>query len=350
MFAVTLAFAAAFVAASHGGPSWSYNRASSSADGPAAWSQLTNSHGAVAYPDCGLQAQSPINIASATVDASLRALQVAWSPLTRINITNDGHTVKFAPISGGGGGEATDPMTGRRYSLLQLHFHSASEHLFGSSARDLEMHLVHHDAATGALFVIGVTFAESAVGFNAELAALWDYVLGADAGGTVVNASLDLAATLPPSGRYFTYDGSLTTPPCTEDVRWVVLADPIGVSARMLDTMRQALGANTMSWPGVSSFVPRGNYRPAQPLNGRVVRAYEPTSALAGGGGGAAASAEAVDSAKHAAIAGAAFGAAAIVLGIGLAVKVFSTPIPAPRGAGTEDSGGDTSYKAMNDA
>lgn len=219
-------------------PHWSYDGEL----GPAIWAQLSS-----AYATCGAgTAQSPIDIAGAFGE-SLPPVTFGYAP-ANVSIVNNGHTVQtnFEPGS-------FIEVEGERFELLQLHFHHPSEHVIEGRTFDVEMHLVHRHS-NGRLLVIGVllddTLPENAA-VTAALARL------PQAEGIAFEQESDAAALLPDSRTYFTYDGSLTTPPCTEGVRWLVLTTPVGVSAAAVARFAELFPHNA---------------RPVQPLTGRTVR------------------------------------------------------------------------------
>jgi carbonic anhydrase len=170
-----------------------------------------------------------------------------------LELLNNGHTIEDDYHGGG-----TLTVDGHVYRLAQFHFHSPSEHTIDGVHAPLEMHLVHKDEA-GKLAVIGVLFREGAE--HPELARLWEH-LPAEPGrseaveGMMVNAS----RLLPPSLASYRYPGSLTTPPCSEDVAWFVLQRPVDASAAQIAAFRRVIA---------------GNNRPTQPLNGRTITASE---------------------------------------------------------------------------
>jgi carbonic anhydrase len=158
----------------------------------------------------------------------------------------------------------------KTYSLVQLHFHTPSEHSFsGGQHFPIECHLVHRDNTTRELLVVAVLMkigTENPI-LQAALSSCPTYS-GID---IPIRSTLSLRSILPPprgmtssSGgrRYATYEGSLTTPPCTEHVRWVVLLDHLTVSAQqMLELM--AVGSGGKDW--------KQTQRPLQPLNERKI-------------------------------------------------------------------------------
>ena len=191
--------------------------------------------------------QSPLDLAGATVsDLSHLAFDYTPSPIT---IFNNGHTVQvdYAP----GSALVVD---GVRYDLLQFHFHHASEHAVNGVRFPLEMHLVHRNA-TGALAVVGVFF--EAGGVNAALETLWSHLPSEAGPRTVVAGEVDAAALLPERRTSWRYVGSLTTPPCTEGVAWIVMTDPVALSSEQIEAFRAIFPDNA---------------RPMQALNGRVLR------------------------------------------------------------------------------
>jgi carbonic anhydrase len=119
------------------------------------------------------------------------------------------------------------------YKLLQFHYHHPSEHLIDGKAAPLEVHLVHQNAA-GNLAVVGVLFHEGAA--NPALATKLASI-GKD-------ATVDPRELLPADLGYFAYNGSLTTPPCSEGVKWLVLARPMTASAEQLAALQKQVEPN----------------------------------------------------------------------------------------------------------
>ena len=169
---------------------------------------------------------------------------------TTLEILNNGHTIEDDYHGGG-----TLTVDGHAYKLAQFHFHSPSEHTIDGKHAPMEMHLVHKDAA-GKLAVIGVLIEEGAA--NPELAPLRKHMPTKpgrrDRRGRPVNASRLLPASL----ASYRYSGSLTTPPCSEQVAWFVLQRPIQASKEQIAAFRKVIS---------------GNNRPTQPLNGRTITA-----------------------------------------------------------------------------
>ena len=191
--------------------------------------------------------QSPIDISAVTVtELSDIAFDYHPSPLT---IVNNGHTIQvnYAPGS-------SMTVAGTQYDLLQFHFHAPSEHTVGGKAYDLVAHLVHK-AQDGQLGVIGVVFAAGQA--NETIATLWDN-MPQQSGQTVAAGAVTINAAdlLPPDLTYFNYAGSLTTPPCSEGVNWMVLVTPLSVSEGQVAQFTELFPLSA---------------RPVQPLNGRTV-------------------------------------------------------------------------------
>lgn len=238
--AAALALLAAAPAAAEEARHWSYE----GEEGPAYWGALDPANAACAQG----QQQSPVDLNLETaVDAALSELRLSWTPFAPA-ITNNGHTVQID--AGGAGGHAM--LNGVRYELLQYHFHHASEHSFRGVHAPLEVHLVHR-AADGGLLVVGALFREGAE--NPALAALWPAIPEAHGAGKL-DSPVDPAALVPVGGGAFRYQGSLTTPPCSEIVSWVVLMEPVSASAAQIARFAELFP---------------GNARPVQPLRRRFV-------------------------------------------------------------------------------
>lgn len=219
--------------------------------GPAQWGNLPG------FATCATGAeQSPIAIESGEVagirnafpDRSLETLNPQWND-TPVSVLNNGHTIQVSYMAG-----STIAFDGTQYELKQFHFHSPSEHLLNERQYPLEAHFVHQ-TASGQLLVVGVFFKVGVE--NAELAKIWRSA-PAHEGETQTSPELVSASQLwPGSGEYFTYGGSLTTPPCSEGVRWIVMKVPVEASAQQLSFLQKQMGFT--------------NNRPAQPLDGRLI-------------------------------------------------------------------------------
>src|SRR5690606_3913794 len=117
------------------------------------------------------------------------------------------------------------------YTLLQIHFHADSEHRVSGSAYPLEMHFVHQ-SATGELAVIGVFFEVGDE--NQALSDVFASMMSSSEDPQPLNTDVDLMSLLPNLTTGWSYDGSLTTPPCSEGVRWNVHSEPATISAEQL--------------------------------------------------------------------------------------------------------------------
>jgi carbonic anhydrase len=234
--------------AAHEAPHWSYEEAA----GPAKWNTLD-----AGWKICGEgRNQSPIDIekmAKSSSPASKEEFEPASLNITHhehsADVINNGHTIQVNYAEGD-----TLRIGDRQFQLLQYHFHSPSEHTVGGRHYPMEMHLVHQ-SADGQLAVVGVFIEEGES--NAAFDLIWsnlpktkdlEYHLG--------NVKVDIGSLLPGDKTAYRYDGSLTTPPCSEGVRWIIMTTPIQLSPRQLAAFRAII---------------KDNNRPTQPLNGRAV-------------------------------------------------------------------------------
>ncbi len=214
---------------------WSYEGNS----GPEQWASLSP-----CYAACAGKSQSPINLTGATAIA-LDRLEPGYheAPGTAFDT---GHSIEV-DIQGG-----TLTIGEHEYDLIQFHFHTPSEHVVDGAARAAEIHLVHADADSN-VAVLGLLVV--AGDENAFMNTLTPYLPRQDSAGKRV--ALDLTDLLPDSLDYFTYDGSLTTPRCSQGLRWLVLKTPVMFSEAQLTLLK--------------SYFPKGNARPPQPLNDREI-------------------------------------------------------------------------------
>ena len=140
------------------------------------------------------------------------------------------------------------------YQLVQYHFHNPSEHTLAGRRFPMEMHLVHR-SSSGQLAVVGVLIEEG--WRNLAIEPVWANLPRAKGVEThYEHVKVDVDALLPAVRTSYRYDGSLTTPPCTEGVKWIVLTMPIELSAEQINTFTRVM---------------HDNARPVQPLNGRAV-------------------------------------------------------------------------------
>ncbi len=222
------------------------------------------------YAECSIgRKQSPVDLIRADitqVTENKLKFEYTTNPLS---ISNNGHTVKVNVANGNVKIGAT------AYSLLQFHMHAPSEHTINGHHYPLEIHFVH-GTPDGKLAVVGV-FAKIG-GANWALQKVLDNTPDtlqdvAPEGITFNPVDLVPAHSLPATSSFFTYSGSLTTPPCTEGVQWYVLKTPIEISAEQLALYQEKYlaGANKAAADaGLPSVSEDGN-RWVQPLNGRIV-------------------------------------------------------------------------------
>ena len=210
--------------------------------GPARWGSLDEAFSACAE---GTE-QSPIDLAGAAA-GDYPAVKFHYGPRMS-TVVNNGHTIQVNVDRGSG-----IVLDGIRFELLQFHFHHGSEHTVGGVQLPMEMHLVHR-SDPGALAVVGVLLKEGAA--NATLAPIWERFPRQANWAAALPEAVDAAALLPGPRRAWRYRGSLTTPPCTEGVSWIVMTEPVPLSAAQV----AAFGA----------IFPR-NFRPVQPLNRRTL-------------------------------------------------------------------------------
>lgn len=215
-------------------------------EGPDHWSELC-----IDYTPCGGQVQSPIDIAGASDDAALTDIAKTYDA-TGTEILNNGHTLVFTQDAG-----SSIVVNGETYNLLQFHFHTVSEHTIDGSHYPMEVHFVHKNEATGKLAVIGVLFEEGAE--NPLLANFIDHLPTATDSTYSSADSYNPADLLPSDKSYFTYAGSLTTPPCSEIVTWIVMEHPLTASVEQIHKFEE---------------LEHENNRPVQPLEGRVIKHF----------------------------------------------------------------------------
>jgi len=182
--------------------------------------------------------QSPINIRSAATPAATEhEVHFDYKPAHE-RITHKAHTVQIDWEEG-----STLTIDGAVYDFRQLHFHTPSEHLVDGVTYPMEVHLVHTGRADPETYlVVSLLFKE-----GAEHAFLADFLddVPEDAGGVLEgDRVLDLTRLRPADRRYFNYDGSLTTPPYTETVRWFVISEIQRASSAQIERIAILEGNN----------------------------------------------------------------------------------------------------------
>lgn len=214
---------------------WSYE----GREGPPAWGHL-----AADYHTCADgRHQSPVNIDVEQAEAApLPDLRVHYGPVS-VTEVNNGHTIQDSVAAGD-----FVELGETQYALQQFHFHHPSEHTLDGEHAPLEIHFVHKDAS-GALLVMGVFVNEGAE--NPLLRTLFERL---PRDHDAVQLSADPSLLLPADSAFVEYEGSLTTPPCSEGVTWLVMAKPISASAEQIEKFAQ--------------LYPHNN-RPLMPLNDR---------------------------------------------------------------------------------
>ena len=214
-----LFFITSFLQAAH----WGYGID----DGAEKWASLS--------PDYALcktgKRQSPINITRSHLKPTENQLRFLYKHQEKVkNIINNGHSVQINFQNG-----SAVRLKNTYYSLVQLHFHSPSETQIEGKNFPMEMHIVHQDKQ-GNTLVIAALFEEG-------------------------KENLNINNILPKQNGYYAFDGSLTTPPCNENVQWVVFVNPIQISKKQIETFQAVLHHNA---------------RNVQPLGDRVIEVAPP--------------------------------------------------------------------------
>lgn len=222
-------FGLATIASAQAAP-WSYQGKT----GPLVWGKLDP-----AYQACSRgHEQSPIDIRGAHLNKALQPLEFHYIAGS-VRLENDGHTI-VAHVNPG----SYIVAGGARYELVEFSFHHPSETAVRGKLTGMEVELLHR-AADGRLAMVAVRMVEDPGNPNAVLAALWPH-LPKTAGATEkVTEMVNAGGFLPADRGYWTYTGSLTTPPCTEGVRWFVFEQELGVSRDQLRAFEALFRMNT---------------------------------------------------------------------------------------------------------
>jgi len=218
---------------------WDYQ----GANGPEHWNELSPE-----FKQCGVgERQSPIDIRDG-IPVELDPIQFDYK-LSAFRVIDNGHTVQVNVEPGN-----RIVVNGRRYELVEFHFHRPSEERLNGRQFEMVAHLVHKDLE-GKLAIVAVLIEEGKD--HPIVQQVWNNLPLEKHTEQAGLQGLDLLQLLPEDRRYATYMGSLSTPPCTEGVLWMVLKKPVTMSSRQL---------------AIFSRLYPMNARPVQPLGGRLIK------------------------------------------------------------------------------
>ncbi len=219
------------------GVAWDYTGAT----GPENWARLSPEYGA-----CAGSNQSPINL-SGFIDAKLERIAFDYKGGSA-EILNNGHTVQVNAHPG-----SFISVDGIQFELKQFHFHVPSENLIHGKSFPMEGHLVHADK-DGKLAVVAVMVSEGKA--SKALAKAWAQ-MPKQGEKLALTSDISPLEILPANRDYYRFNGSLTTPPCSEGVRWLVMKQPISASKEQIEKFLQVIDHH--------------NNRPVQAVNARPV-------------------------------------------------------------------------------
>ncbi len=223
------------LASGHEKGHWGYGKE----NGPDSWGKI--------YHQCALGAnQSPVDI-NRTIEAKLPRPKVFYAGNAQ-SVINNGHTIQVSVI-----GINSFTIDGKKFLLKQFHFHTPSENLIAGHSFPMEAHFVHK-SDDGEYLVVALMFKEGRE--NPALEKIL-HVLDPKVGKEVkLQEMFNPGDLFPRKLDYYRYNGSFTTPPCTEGVRWIVLKYPVEASKAQIQRFHAIMGDNN---------------RPVQPLRARVI-------------------------------------------------------------------------------
>lgn len=211
--------------------------------GPATWGRMKPE-----FSKCATGTrQSPIDIRDG-IKVELDPVQFDYKP-SGFRVVDNGHTVQVNLAAGN-----SIEVMGRRYELVQFHFHRPSEERVNGKQFEMVVHLVHKDL-DGRLAVVAVLLDRGAA--QGAVQSVWNNLPLEKGEEVPARTLLNVNELLPPERRYFTYMGSLTTPPCSEGVLWMVMKQPVPISAEQI---------------GIFARLYPMNARPIQSASGRLIK------------------------------------------------------------------------------
>lgn len=246
-----------------GSPHWSYT----GSEGPSHWGDLSGD-----YDVCKTgKNQSPIDIQGSVI-SEVFDLKFDYRSVP-LQILNNGHTIQFNysdisqdsshyvsvdgkqfPLPSAISHNSALHISGEQYNLIQVHFHSPSEHAVNGVRYPLEAHFVHMNKQKQ-LAVVGVMFRQGKD--NRFISGIWQHMPRLPQPASMINGvNINVSALLPKSSKYYHYRGSLTTPPCSEGVRWFVMKESLEVSEEQVQQFLSVVHENA---------------RPLQPINHRYL-------------------------------------------------------------------------------
>ena len=220
-------------------PHWGY----SGEVGPEHWSEFESDFGACSDG----RNQSPIDL-TGFINADLPKIDFNYKPGGH-QVVNNGHAIQVDYNPG-----SSITVASTTFELKQFHFHSPSENTINGKSFPMEAHFVPADAK-GNLAVVALMFEKGES--NKVLEAVWPQVVQVVNGKEPLRPEVSAADLLPTNRDYYQYSGSLTTPPCSEGVRWFVLKQSAKATAEQLGVVGKAIG--------------HPNNRPVQPVGARPV-------------------------------------------------------------------------------
>jgi len=218
---------------------WSYE----GQQGPDHWSALSGD-----FSICSQgKNQSPINLTK-MIEAKLSPLSFSYGYGGK-DVVNNGHTIQVTYQKG-----SVLTLAGHHYELRQFHFHAPSENTIEGHSYPMEAHLVHADKE-GNLAVVAVMFKQGKA--NPTLEKIWREMPKKMLQEKHLSQSVNAMGLLPKDKTYYRFNGSLTTPPCTEGVTWLVMKHYMTASKAQIEAFERTVG--------------EPNNRPLQPINARVI-------------------------------------------------------------------------------
>jgi len=218
---------------------WEYG----GANNPTRWGEIKSE-----YSTCSIgENQSPIDLPLSNLNEKSSRIKFNYQE-TPLVVLNNGHTIQIDYTPG-----SYVTIAGEKYELQQFHFHTPSEHTIDGKATALELHFVHKNEA-GKLAVVAVLIEEGSE--NSAIQSIFENIPNQGEKKAVENMTINANLLLPESTAHYHYSGSLTTPPCSEDVNWNIMVDSIEASAAEIEQFMEFYQFNA---------------RPVQTLNNRIL-------------------------------------------------------------------------------